>query len=79
MKKVLLIFDLPHTLLYVNKSSRITTFDYTSQLPKKADCVIANQNVYFRTSRNELLEYLFLKSDGFFEVAVWSSLDKEKT
>ena len=35
--------------------------------------------IFFRPSRNEFLDYLFIKSDNFYNVGVWSSLDKEKT
>ena len=80
MKKVLLIFDLNHTLLYAAKNSKTLTFDYNSKIQdSKPNCFMEKDKIFFRPSRNEFLDYLFIKSDNFYNVGVWSSLDKEKT
>jgi hypothetical protein len=68
MKKTLLIFDLNHTLLYVAKNSKIKSFDYTDKLSDlPSNTVMDRQKVYFRTGRNEFLDFLFMKNNKFFE------------
>ena len=70
------------------KKTNVLTFDNLRLLDKKKPNDVFNKNnLYFRPGRNEFLDYLFLKvylkmikqNSDFFDVAVWSSLDKEKT
>jgi hypothetical protein len=46
---------------------------------KQPDTVIDQNKIYFRPARNEFLDYLFMKNNSYFEIGVWSSLDREKT
>ena len=46
MKKVLLIFDLNHTLLYAAKNSKTLTFDYNSKIQdSKPNCFMEKDKI----------------------------------
>lgn len=80
MKKNLLVFDLNQTLLYAGKKTNIKTFDYKDRImQQKPHTTIDKHQIYFRPGRNDFLNYLFLRSESFFDVGIWSSLDKDKT
>eukprot|EP00331_Platyophrya_macrostoma_P004038 CAMPEP_0176417290 /NCGR_PEP_ID=MMETSP0127-20121128/6810_1 /TAXON_ID=938130 /ORGANISM="Platyophrya macrostoma, Strain WH" /LENGTH=225 /DNA_ID=CAMNT_0017797441 /DNA_START=125 /DNA_END=802 /DNA_ORIENTATION=+ len=79
MKKALVIFDLNKTLFYARKHTRAKTFDTDDFDKLKPNEVIDGTSLYFRQGRNQLLDLLFLQQREFFDVGVWSSLDKDKT
>jgi len=68
------------TLFTTIRGGKWKTFDTFSGLDDKApNYKTKDFNLYFRQGRNELLDFLFMKNRGFFEIAVWSSLDKDFT
>ena len=46
---------------------------------KPHDTYEKHYNIYNRPNRLEFLDDIFMKNKDFFEVGIWSSLDKEKT
>lgn len=90
----MLVFDLSQTLVFAYKS-KINNFSRIDILrSKKPNDTINDYKIYYRSGRNEFLDTLFRKvlrkflnsywivfkkQMDYYDVGVWSSLDREKT
>jgi hypothetical protein len=81
VKKVLLILELEGTLMMTRpRNAKLRTFGNTELvLPEAPDAQTPKLDLYYRRGRVELLSTLFTMQNPFYEVAVWSCLDREST
>ena len=82
MKKLLCVFELDYTLMYIKGPKRVNYQTFTKK-PKMGapDFKKGKYELYFRSGREDLLEIFFNQpgNDKFFDIAVWSSLSNDMT
>lgn len=79
LKKALVIFELEGCLFYSKLRKEQTTIFGHNAIERKPDQVVSKYELYYRKGRKELIENLFRTNSKFYQVGVWSSLDKEST
>eukprot|EP00347_Sterkiella_histriomuscorum_P009142 403342359 len=81
--KLLLIFDLPGVLGYVNKNLKATAakgiYSQDSDTPAKPVYKDSYQEVYARPKVEEVQQEVLIRQRKVFDVGIWSSLGREDT
>lgn len=76
----MVIFDVSKTLLLAEQSGKVKHFDNRSILENfRPDDKYEQYNIYWRKGRSDLLDFFFVKNYNYFDVGVWSSLDRDRT